>query len=348
MKSFIRNSIYIGIVFTSLGLTACGSESSSSVTTNADNAAKSIVISGSTFARPFFENVLEKYKIRDQSTQYAYHSVGSGAGIEQFITGEADIGTTDAPINTAESSRLKEGYEEIIITSGMISIAYNIDGVNTPLNLPRDVYTDIFLGKITQWNDPRIQSANADISLPKSHIQLITRSDSSGTTYAFTQHLSAISPEWKNTFGAHKVIDWPGKAMKAKGNEGVSQRLSITKNSIGYVEFGFAKQLGLKMARLENKHGKFLLPDIKSGQVSFNDEQYPESEERASSISDPDGYPIVTYTWALIRKDYSDPRKTEKVRDLIKWTLNDGQKLAEDLYYLPLSEQIIRSEQSKL
>ena len=129
MKSFIRNSIYIGIVFTSLGLTACGSESSSSVTTNADNAAKSIVISGSTFARPFFENVLEKYKIRDQSTQYAYHSVGSGAGIEQFITGEADIGTTDAPINTAESSRLKEGYEEIIITSGMISIAYNSDGV---------------------------------------------------------------------------------------------------------------------------------------------------------------------------------------------------------------------------
>tara|TARA_R110001592_G_scaffold47763_1_gene151079 strand:+ start:2016 stop:3077 length:1062 start_codon:yes stop_codon:yes gene_type:complete len=351
MNKLIKTIIYMGVTLVSLSLTACESDNYSTEITQDFNEWPEIVISGSTFASPFFKKVLEIYSEEHQGTKFSYHSIGSGAGIEQFIEGLADIGTTDAPINKKESAHLNEAFEEIIVTSGMISIAYHIDDLNGTLKLPRDVYADIFLGKINKWNDPRIEAANPNIKLPASAIQVIARSDSSGTTFAFTNHLSTISPAWKSAFGAAKSIDWPGTTMVAKGNEGVSQRLLITKNSIGYVEFGFAQRLGLNVARIENKNRKFVLPNNETGHASLVDEFHPEAAEVVSSIADPLGdsaYPIVAYTWVLIHKEYKDTGKTEEIKDLVKWILNEGQALAKPLHYLPLSPSIIQTEQSKL
>lgn len=348
MNRLITSIIYFAVTLVSLSLTACDSNNDPAEISEINDNRSEIIIAGSTFASPFFEKVLQTY---EQGTKFSYHSIGSGAGIEQFITGDADIGTTDAPINEKEAARLNENFEEIVVTSGLISIAYNVEGLTDTLKLPRDVYTDIFLGEITRWNDPRILEVNPDINLPDSAIQVIARSDNSGTTFAFTNHLSTVSPAWKTIFGATKKLDWPGKTMEAKGNEGVSQRLAITNNSIGYVEFGFAQRLGLKVASLENKSGKFVLPNNETGDIGLVDEFYSEAEQVVSSIADPEGesaYPIVAYTWALIRKKYETPGIGSEVRDFIKWTLNEGQSLAAPLHYLPLSKEIIQAEQEKL
>ena len=351
MNHLIKKISYFAVALVSLSLTACDSNNQSTETTEAEDNRLEVIIAGSTFASPFFAKVLQTYGEYHQSTKFTYHSIGSGAGIEQFIEGVADIGTTDAPINEKEAARLTEDFDEIVVTSGMISVAYNVDGLTDTLKLPRDVYTDIFLGEITRWDDPRIVAANPNINLPSSAIQVIARSDSSGTTFAFTNHLATVSPAWKTTFGATKKLDWPGTTMEAKGNEGVSQRLAITNNSIGYVEFGFAQRLGLKVASLENKSGKFVLPNTETGDIGLVDEFYSEAEDVISSIADPEGesaYPIVAYTWALIRKQYETPGKASEIRELIKWTLNEGQSLAAPLHYLPLSPEIIQSEQEKL
>ncbi|MCB2427694.1 phosphate ABC transporter substrate-binding protein PstS [Methylophaga pinxianii] len=351
MNKQIKSLFYFAVTLFSLSLTACDSKNPSMETSETEDFRPEIILAGSTFASPFFNKVLEIYGESHPTTKFTYRSIGSGAGIEQFIEGTADIGTTDAPINDKESARLNGEFEEIIVISGMISIAYNIDGLTDTLHLPRDVYTDIFLGNITRWNDPRILAANPNINLPSSAIQVIARSDSSGTTFAFTNHLATISPTWKTEFGATKLLDWPGTTVVAKGNEGVSQRLAITKNSISYVEFGFAKRLGLNVARLENKAGKFVLPDNKTGDMGLTDTFYPEAEDLASSIADPEGesaYPIVAYTWALIRQQYKTPDKASEIKNLINWTLEEGQSLAQPLYYLPLSPEIIQAEQEKL
>lgn len=351
MNKYIHSLFYVVVTCFALSLTGCDTTNPPQETAETEDFRPEIILAGSTFASPFFNKVLETYAESHPNTRFTYHAIGSGAGIEQFIEGTADIGTTDAPINDKEAARLNEAFKEIIVTSGMISIAYNIDGLTDTLQLPRDVYADIFLGNITRWDDPRILAANPNINLPSKAIQVIARSDSSGTTFAFTNHLATISPAWKNKFGATKLLDWPGATMVAKGNEGVSQRLAITKNSISYVEFGFAKRLGLHVARLENKAGNFVLPDNETGDMGLADASYPEAETLASSIADPDGelaYPIVAYTWALIRQQYNTPGKASEIKNLINWTLNEGQALAKPLYYLPLSPEIIQAEQKKL
>lgn len=327
-------------------LSACDTNEKTSETSASQDGRPKLTISGSSFASPFFNKVLATWGPQHQDRVFSYRSIGSGAGIEEFIEGTTDIGTTDAPLNPSELSRLKEDIKEIIVTSGMISIAYHLEGIEGEINLPREVYPDIFLGKINRWDDPRITAANPGITLPSKPIQVVARSDSSGTTFAFTYHLASISPTWKSGPGAAKSVDWPGSTMVANGNEGVAQRLAITKNSIGYVEFGFAQRLGLKVAKLENKAGNYILPSLEAGEEGLSDSYSLSTEDLLMSIGDPDGnssYPIVAYTWALLRKDYGDSDKTRAAHDLMQWTLAEGQKLAKPLMYLPLSPNMVQT-----
>lgn len=199
MNKQIKSLFYFAVTVFSLSLTACDSKNPSMETSETEDFRPEIILAGSTFASPFFNKVLEIYGESHPTTKFTYRSIGSGAGIEQFIEGTADIGTTDAPINDKESARLNGEFEEIIVISGMISIAYNIDGLTDTLHLPRDVYTDIFLGNITRWNDPRISAANPNINLPSSAIQVIARSDSSGTT-------------------SHLLITWQPLALPGRPN----------------------------------------------------------------------------------------------------------------------------------
>uniref|UniRef100_UPI0025E5C246 phosphate ABC transporter substrate-binding protein PstS n=1 Tax=Thiohalocapsa sp. TaxID=2497641 RepID=UPI0025E5C246 len=237
------------------------------------------------------------------------------------------------------------------ITGGMIAIAYNLPGVDGPINLPRDVYPDIFLGEVYRWDDPRIAAANPGIDLPAKVIQVVARRDSSGTTFAFTNHLAAISDAWADGPGVGKKIDWPGGAMEANGNEGVAQRIKITDNAIGYVEAGFAERLGLALAWLENRAGGLVQPNVETGRRGLADGADTPPDDLTRTVPDPQGarsYPIVTYTWVLVRGDYGSPEKSAAVHDLLRWILTDGQADAESLYYVPLPENLVQAALAEL
>ena len=339
------NIAALAVIFVSGALLLGGCEPASEGTTAAEasTAVTTVTGAGSSFAAPIFEHWLAVYGSDHPSLALSYDSVGSGAGIERFLAGDVDIGTTDAPLKPDQAARIDGDLAQLPVTGGMIAIAYNLPGVQGPINLPRDVYPDIFLGKSYRWDDPRIAAANPGIDLPSKLIQVVARRDSSGTTFAFTNHLAAISDAWAEGPGVGKKIDWPGGAMEASGNEGVAQRIKITENAIGYVEAGFAERLGLPLAWLENRSGGFLHPNVETGRRGLANGEDTPPTDLTRTIPDPQGarsYPIVTYTWALVRADYGTPEKTAAVHDLLRWIITDGQADAESLYYVPLPKSL--------
>ena len=308
--------------------------------------AKTIAAGGSSFAAPIFGHWLETYAAGHPDLALGYESIGSGAGVEGFLAGSLDIGATDAPLGADAAARVQGGFAQLPVTGGMIAIAYNLPGLAGPLNLPRDVYPAIFLGEIQRWDDPRIVAANPGMALPSKLIQVVARRDSSGTTFAFTNHLAAISPAWADAYGVGKKLDWPGGAMEATGNEGVAQRIKLTEGAIGYVEAGFAERLGLPLAWLENHSGGFVYPNVDTGRRGLADGSDTPPDDLTRTIPDPHGsrsYPIVTYTWALVRGDYGSSEKTQAVHELLGWILTEGQAGAEALYYVPLPENLAQA-----
>lgn len=311
---------------------------------SAGGATTTIVAAGSSFADPLFEAWRKRYLEQHSDLDIQYDPIGSGEGIQRFLAGETDIGTTDAPVTAEQAATVDWDFVQIPITAGMIALVYHLPEVGGPMRLPRDLYPDIFLGKIARWDDPRIAAANPDLDLPAKLIQVVARQDSSGTTFAFTNHLSAIHDGWAEHPGVAKVIDWPGGTMTVRGNEGVAQRIRITKGSIGYVGAGFAERLSLPMASLENKAGQFAAPDIASGQAALKQVgQDVLPEDLAIQVVDPEGeraYPIVTHTWALVRTDNPDREKAAEIEKLLEWALTDGQQGVETLGYLPLPPEV--------
>jgi phosphate transport system substrate-binding protein len=221
------------------------------------------------------------------------------------------------------------------MTAGSIVLAYNLDGV-TGLKLSRKAYAGIFLGQVTKWNDPAIAAANPGVKLPDAPINVVVRADSSGTTFVFTKHLSTISADFAKSPGTNKMPSWP-VGTKSKGNEGVTASLKTTPGSIGYIEYGYAHSQGLSMAVLENKAGAFVAATPQSGQAALAAAQLP--EDLIVWAPDPEGqesYPIVTYTWLILYKQYADKKKLEILQDLVKYAVTDGQKDSEALGYIPL------------
>lgn len=327
-------------------LVACERNAESPAKTDPNGPSLTLSSAGSSFAAPIFKKWIEIYGSEHPDVGLSYASVGSGEGIERFLAGSSDIGATDAPLRPAEAGTLHGQFVQIPVTAGMIAITYNLPGVQAPLNLPRDVYADIFLGKIDRWSDPRIAAANPGVEFPHKLIQVVARSDSSGTTFAFTNHLAAISVDWAKGPGVGKRIDWPGGAMVARGNEGVAQRVKITEGSIGYVEAGFAQRLHLPLAWLENRAGGFIAPNVETGQRALAGGSDAVPDDVALIITNPAGarsYPIVTYTWALLRKQYDSPEKTKAIRQLMRWALTDGQSYAEGLWYVPLPNSVVQA-----
>ena len=196
---------------------------------------------------------LEAYQKRHPEVVVSYDVIGSGEGTKQFLAGAVDFGASDAALSDAEMAMVKPGAQLVPVLAGTIVLAYNLDGLSGPLKLSRAVYVDIFLGKITSWDDPRIQQLNPGLKLPRQDSALVVRQDGSGTTYAFTNHLSAISQEWRERGpGVGSLIAWPRPAMAVPGNEGVAGRIKLSKGAIGYVEYGIAQRSDMAMAWLEN------------------------------------------------------------------------------------------------
>ena len=297
---------------------------------------------GASFPAPLYLTWFDALNKKYPTLKVNYQSVGSGAGVEQFTKGTVDFGASDVAMKDEEIQKIAQDKGVLLLpmTAGSIVMAYNLPDV-AELKLPRAVYTDILLGKIKTWNDPKIAAANAGVNLPNQPITVIYRSDGSGTTGVFTKHLSAISPEWKTTVGEGKSVKWP-VGVGAKGNEGVTAQVTQTQGSIGYVEYGYAKENGLKFAALENKAGNVVTANEQSAAKTLDAVTLPENLR--AFISDPEGadsYPIVTYSWILAQKKYADPAKAKAVEAMIEYGLTEGQKQATELGYVPLPASVV-------
>jgi phosphate transport system substrate-binding protein len=235
------------------------------------------------------------------------------------------------------------------MTAGSIVLAYNLPGLDGDLRLSREAYSKLFLGEITKWNDPILVADNADIELPDLKIALVARQDSSGTTYAFTNHLSTINKDWKSKIGAVKRLRWPTGTMLAHGNGGVAGLIYRSEGSIGYVQFGYAERAGMRMALLQNKAGSFVRPTDGSGVETLKkvNPQTPWPE-----FPDPDGdssYPIVTMTWILLYKQYDSSEQARGIRELFQWCLEeDQQDFSTQMGYIPLAPGLVAEAKKRL
>lgn len=299
---------------------------------------------GATFPAPLYKQWLDQYRAVEPGVTVTYEPVGSGEGVRLFVQGRVDFGASDAAMSDAEMAKVGGGVQLVPTAAGSIVLAYNLPGVESQLRLRRETYTDIFLGKIKDWDDARIRADNPDVDLPHLSINIAARRDSSGTTYAFTNHLSAISPTWRDHGpGIGKVIDWPGSAMLAAGNEGVATLVQRFPGMIGYVEFGIAERAGLSMATLENRAGNFVAPSHASGEATLAVAELPGTLR--AFFPDPQGaqaYPIVTLTWMLLYREYEVPEKASQLKQFVHWCLTDGQQFNASLGFLPLPTTITR------
>jgi phosphate transport system substrate-binding protein len=290
---------------------------------------------GASFPAPLYGKWFKTYSSAHQGVQIDYQSIGSGGGVKAVIDKTVDFGASDGAMSPEEIAQVPGGVQLLPMTAGSITLAYNLEGV-TSLKLSRKAYAGIFLGQVKKWNDPLITATNKDTKLPDEPINVVVRADSSGTTFVFTKHLSTISPEFAKSPGTNKMPSW-AVGTKSKGNEGVTASIKTTPGSIGYIEYGYAKSQGLSMAELENKSGEFVAATTESGQAALASATLP--DDLIVWASDPEAkgaYPIVTYTWLILYKQYPDKKKLEVLQDLVKYALSDGQKESEALGYLPL------------
>ena len=302
---------------------------------------------GASFPAPLYLRWFKAFSSSRADVQVDYQSVGSGSGVKSFVDKTVDFGASDAAMTPEEMERVDVGAVLLPMTAGSIVLAYNLPGVKD-LKLSRQAYVDIFLGKVKRWNEAEIAAANPGVSLPDTQINVVVRADSSGTTFVFTKHLSAISPEFAKGPGNDKMPDWP-VGTRSKGNEGVTASLKTTPGSIGYVEYGYAKSQNLPFALLENKAGAFVAATSMSGQAALAGAQLPDN--LIAWVSDPEGkdaYPIVTYTWVMLYKKYGDKRKLDTLKELFTYALTDGQKEAEPLGYIPLPANVVERAKAAL
>jgi len=303
--------------------------------------------SGATFPAPLYGRWFAEYNKLHSDVRINYQGVGSGAGIKSFTGGLTDFGASDAAMSDAEIAAVKDGGVVLLpMTAGSIVLSYNLPGLTAPVQLPRDVYPAIFLGEITKWNDPKIVAANPGVTLPDLPITVAYRADGSGTTFNFTGHLAAISPEFKTKVGSGKTVKFP-VGVGGKGNDGVAALIKQTPGTIGYVEFGYAMQTKLPMATLQNQAGKFVAPTPDSGSAALGQVDLPANLR--AFVTDPTGdtsYPMVTFTWWLCHTQYTKPGVADAIKALATWCLTDGQKLAPELGYLPLPPSVVTKVQA--
>src|SRR5262245_65321552 len=254
---------------------------SPSASAQTSSASSRIVLqgAGATFPAPLYKKWIGVFTSQNPDVSVEYKEVGSGEGVQRFVAQTVDFGASDAAMTDEQMAKVANGARPVPATAGMVVLAYNLPGVEGALKLSRDVYADIFLRKIVTWNDPRIRAINPGLKLPNRSIVIAARQDRSGTTFALANHLSAISSEWKRGPGVGVAIDWSGRAMLARGNEGVAGLVKSSEGAIGYMEYGFAERLRLRMAQLQNKAGRYVSPGDRTGQAALasNVKQMPEN-----------------------------------------------------------------------
>ncbi|UFP95440.1 phosphate ABC transporter substrate-binding protein PstS [Gloeobacter morelensis] len=301
---------------------------------------------GATFPQPLYEKWFFEYNKKNPDVKISYQGIGSGGGINQITNKTVDFGASDAAMNDEQLAKVGGASKMLMLpmTAGAVAITYNLPGVKSGLRITRVALTDIYLGKVTKWNDPAIASVNRDVKLPDLPIAVVRRSDSSGTTFIFTNHLSAIkSSDWSEKVGKGTSVKWP-TGIGAKGNQGVSAQVQQTPGAIGYVEYAYATENNLPVAAVENREGKFVLPTVKATEAALDGTKYPENFR--VFIEDPDGassYPIVGLTWLLVYKEGNDKAKAAELKKFVNWALTEGQQYVEPLNYTPLPAAVSKN-----
>jgi phosphate transport system substrate-binding protein len=303
---------------------------------------------GSTFAALIVDRWSEEFSKANPNVQIIYLAIGSGGGIANFTEGIVDFAASDAAMNDEQIAKVKQGVVLIPFTAGSVVLAYNLPGIES-LKLSREAYSGIFLGKITKWNDPAIATTNQGAKLPDTAITVCERSDSSGTTFVFTKHLSAINPDFKTQIGEGTTVTWP-TSVSGRGNGGVAALVKQKPGSIGYVEYGYAKENNLSFAQLQNKSGAFVAATLASGTVTLNTTQFPTDSLRAwpSDPDDKDAYPIATFSWFLLYKKYGSKEVGDALKKFVAYSLSDGQKFADELGYIPLPKDVVGKSEAAL
>ena len=303
---------------------------------------------GATFPYPLYSKWMAEYNRQHPDVRINYQSIGSGGGIRQITAGTVDFGATDAPMTDDERTKAPKKLLHIPMTIGAVVITYNVPGLSAPLKLTQDVVADIFLGKISKWNDPRITESNAGVNLPDKDISVVFRTDGSGTTAVFTDFLASASPEFKDKVGAGKSVKWP-KGLGAKGNEGVTGQVKTTPGALGYVELAYATQNKLPAAAIKDKAGDFVQPSIAA--ITKAAEGVELSEDLTASLVNPEGsgaYPISSFSYILVYEDMKDARAGETLAQFLWWAIHDGQKYAADLHYAPLPSKVVAKVEERL
>lgn len=303
-------------------------------------AATQLTGAGSTFDYPFFSKAFYEYSQKHADVTVNYQSIGSGGGIQQFVAKTVDFGASDVPMDKEELQRADGEVLQIPITLGGAAMGYNLPGVGKGLKMTRQLIADIYMGKVTKWNNPKIVRLNPRVKFPDMAITVVHRSDGSGTSYIFTDFLSHVSPEWKEKVGAGKSVQWP-VGIGGKGNEGVAGQVRETPGAIGYIELAYVLENQMTYAQVENKAGKYVYPSIKT--VAAAAATKPDVSATDFSIVDAPGadcYPISGYSWVMVYKKPADPGRAKLVREVLSWLVTDGQTLAKSVDYVPLPKNV--------
>src|SRR5688572_1379276 len=333
---------------------------------------------GATFPFPLIDTWRVEYQSVNPSVSINYQSIGSGGGVRQFTERTVDFGASDAPLTEEEMQALSSSTPvHIPETIGSVVAAYNIAGIDEGLKLTGPVLSDIFSGKITRWDDTRIKELNPELPLPSSDIVTVHRSDGSGTTFIWTSYLSQVSPEWNQTVGAGKSVQWT-VGLGAQGNEGVSNTILSTPNSIGYVELTYDLKTDMDYASMMNMAGNFVEPTVNSTLAAVQaaiiingtgSSSTANSTNASAAVSlpggdqswthvtlldapGPDSYPIASFSYLLVFKEMStninNIEKAQALAQFINWAITDGQQFASPLHYVPLPDSVVQHNQQTL
>ena len=304
---------------------------------------------GATFPYPIYSKWFDEYARVDPSVRFNYQSIGSGGGIRQISEQTVDFGASDGPMTDEQLAKAPRPLLHIPTVLGAVVATYNLPG-DPKLRFTPELLADIFLGKITSWNDPKIATVNPGVTLPRTPILVVHRSDGSGTTYIWVDYLSKVSKEWETKVGRGTSVKWP-VGLGGKGNEGVAGQVKNTPGAIGYVELAYATKNRLPAAPVRNAAGKFVEPTIASTTAAAAAAaSHMPADFRVSLTNSPgdDAYPIASFTWLLVYKDQSDETKGKALVKFLWWSSHEGQKYAADLLYAPLPAQVVKQIEAAL
>jgi phosphate transport system substrate-binding protein len=308
---------------------------------------------GATFPNIIYQKWITDYNQAQPGVQLNYQSIGSGGGIQQYTDATVDFGATDAPMTEDEMAKVGGNVLHIPMVLGAVVPTYNLPQVTETVRFTPEALAGIYLGEITRWNDVRLRSANPGVTLPDQEIVVVHRSDGSGTTYIWTEFLSAVSADWAARVGTGKSVNWP-VGIGGRGNEGVSATVQQTPGALGYVELGYAMINNMAVGAVRNHDGNFVTPDLSTvsdAAAGAAATLGTDTDFRISLINGPGerAYPVSSFTWLLVRKDYGeDVAKARELVEFIWWTLTAGQSSAESLGYAPLPPAILPLVEARL